>query len=160
VLRATLLLLILGCLAITKAHADDAVILPGSGLTLAEALAKSDFVFEAKLTDLGSAMPTSNGKYLGPTYHGAQAGGLSYYKDHAPDPVHLAINLNDTRHETAPVVGQNYIFFVRGPPQNGEYFVMKMLPATMESRRATLRAVMAEKKQPEVPVHEPTAAQQ
>jgi hypothetical protein len=152
--RAFFLLLMVFGLSGQTARADAAPILPGSYLTIDEAVAKSDLVFEAKLTSAGTLDNEAAGKNIGPIYTGAQATGAAFYKGHAGEPIHLTIFLNNGQHETVPLVGQNYLFFAQGPPINGEYRVMKMLAATMENRRATLRAVMTEQmqqKQPENP---------
>ena len=114
-----LMLVTLGCLAAAVARADDAPILPGSFLKIDEAVAKSDFVFEAKLTSLGALDQSIHGKYVGPLYNGAQVEVMSFYKGKAAGPMPLMISLNDTYHEEAPVVGQSYLLFVKGPLANG-----------------------------------------
>ena len=156
-----LLLLVLGSLAAATARADGEPILPGSYLKVEEAVAKSDVVFEAKLTRAGEILMKDAAKYVGPTYTGAQATGASFYKGHAGEPVHLSIFVHGGYQETVPVVGQSYLFFVSGPRAGGEYEVMKMLLATKENRRTTLRAFFndsAQKKQALPPPPPPSAA--
>ncbi len=158
-----LLLLVLGCLAAATARADDAPILTGSHTSIADAVAKSDLIFESKLNNVGTSDETINAhaKYIGPIYLGAQVEAMSFYKGKVVGPLPLTISLNDSYHETAPVVGQSYLFFVSGPRADGTYMVMKLLPATMENRRATLRAVEEEtrKKILDNPQAAPSAAQ-
>jgi hypothetical protein len=160
--RAALVLLAVGLVLILPAHAEDAPLLPGSFLTIDEAVAKSDLIFDAKLTSAGTLDNQTSGKNVGPIYTGAQATSASFYKARAGEPIHLTIFLNNGQHEMVPLAGQYYLFFAQGPPVNGEYRVMKMLPATVENRRATLRAVIAEQmrqKHPENPPPQPTAVQ-
>jgi hypothetical protein len=110
-------------------------------------VAKSDIVFEAKLTSAGELDNEEAAKYLGPISKGAKIESPTFYKGKVAGPIPLTIALNDSRHETVPVTGQSYLIFGQGPRAGGEYFVMKMLPATMENRRATLLAVLKERAQ-------------
>jgi hypothetical protein len=151
--RATVLLLMLGCLPVGTARADAPAILPGSFLTIDAAVAKSDLVFEAKLTSTGTLDQENAAKHVGPIYVGAQVdGGTPLEKGHMLKgqpgaPMTLTIYLNDSQHETLPVVGQSYLFFVQGPRANGGYGVMKMLPMTKGNLQVTLHAVLKERAQ-------------
>jgi hypothetical protein len=142
-----LLLMLIGFFATSIARAEDAPSLTGSSLKIDDAVAKSDIVFEAKLTDAGELDNEAAAKYVGPTFKGAKVESPAFIKGNVAGPIPLTIGRDDLLHETSPLAGQSYLIFAAGPLAHGEYLVMKMLSATRENRQATLLAVLKERAQ-------------
>jgi hypothetical protein len=145
--RSILLLVVFFCLHGFVARADDTPILPGSWLTVKDAVAKSDYVFQAKLTNLGTLEQKDSAKYVGPTYDRAAVEKPEFYKGQIHGMALLQIFVNNGYKETAPVAGQMYLFFGKQPPTGGGYPVLKILVATKANVDATIAAVLKDRAQ-------------
>jgi hypothetical protein len=147
--RAVVLIALAAFLFTGTVYAGDEPKLPGSNLTIEDAVAKSDAVFKGQLTDLGEK-DRNAGDHLtsGPEYDSAQVKVAQTWKGTVDAQISVGIfPYDDPMHrETTPKVGESYIFFVEKSEGTAAPFrALKILPATHDNMTAAIVAILKAK---------------
>jgi hypothetical protein len=146
--RAILLVALIALHPVGLIRADDALKLPGSSLTIEDALSKSDTVFKGVMADAGVPNTVAAHASAGPEFNHVKLSISQMFRGHLDKQI-LAMMAANTMlyHEMMPEVGTYYIFFVEkndvksyGFPD--PYAVLKVLPAT-DANIATVKKLIS-----------------
>jgi hypothetical protein len=115
-------------------RANDAPKLPGSALTIPDAVSKCDAAFVGAITKIPpKVMLPSTAPYAGPLYNGVRVKVTEVLRGLVSKQVSITLFVDFTLQEQEPAVGKRYVFFVS---KNGKidsdnpdpFTVLKLLP--------------------------------